>query len=427
MIKILIPVLIGVAASASIIFFSLVNRKRLAEVINRIKSGNFFNNLNISYLVNHFRQESFTKNDNPRPSDDASSELDLTILNCHVKLSEYKDGDCVSDAFEVEICGSIHTPREVQSATMKISITDITGQESDSKPVHGLVKQWQLPDSLVFCYNAKLGKLPQQVTTMPDWTSIALLRHDWLELPRKGQRTLMFETSIFPNDGGERIAHASCIFDFNNPDFGYLDSKENIQRSKTLAIALAFAVGAVDEKLHDCEIKLIKKWTKENIDASETTAKERRKLDKAFKEIIAYFKSGKKLNNFNICQEIVEIVPLEDRYSIMELCLHVAQANGSVTEKELSLLKEIAGWFEIEVEKFREMIQKVLPIEKYEVKDVETILGVTSDMSKEKARRRLNKEYSKWSARVTNTDPEIQSQADQMLKLIAEARSNYIG
>jgi hypothetical protein len=39
----------------------------------------------------------------------------------------------------------------------------------------------------------------------------------------------------------------------------------------------------------------------------------------------------------------------------------------------------------------------------------------------------LNKEYSKWSARVTNTDPEIQSQADQMLKLIAEARSNYIG
>jgi hypothetical protein len=61
------------------------------------------------------------------------------------------------------------------------------------------------------------------------------------------------------------------------------------------------------------------------------------------------------------------------------------------------------------------------------VKDIETILGVTSEMSKEKARRCLNKEYSKWSARVTNTDPEIQSQADQMLKLIAEARSNYIG
>jgi uncharacterized tellurite resistance protein B-like protein len=365
MFKILVPIIIGVAASACIIFFNLVNRKRLTEVINQLKSGSIFSHFNISDFINHFRKESVSKNNNPKPSVEVSSELDLTILNCRVKLSEYKDGDCISDAFEVEICGSIHTPREVQAATLKISITDITEPESEAKSIHGLVKQWQVSDSTEFCYNAKLGKLPHQITTMSDWTSIALLRLDWLELPRKGKRKLMFETSIFPDDGGERIAHASFVFEYDNPDFGYLDSRENIQRSKTLAIALAFAVSAVDEKLHDCEIKLIKKWTKENVDLSETTAKERRKLDKAFKEIIAYFKSGKKLNNYNICQEIVEIVPLEDRYGIMDLCLHVAQANGSVTEKELNLLKDIAGWLEIDVEKFREMIQKVFPIEKY--------------------------------------------------------------
>jgi hypothetical protein len=105
----------------------------------------------------------------------------------------------------------------------------------------------------------------------------------------------------------------------------------------------------------------------------------------------------------------------------------VAQANGSVTSEELNLLKDFANWLEIDADKFREMVQKVLPVNMHEEKDVETILGVTSDMNKEKARRHLNKEYSKWSARVTNSDPEIQSQADQMLKLIAEARSQYIG
>jgi hypothetical protein len=46
-------------------------------------------------------------------------------------------------------------------------------------------------------------------------------------------------------------------------------------------------------------------------------------------------------------------------------------------------------------------------------------------MSREKVRQHLNKEYSKWNSRVTNSDPDIQNQADQMLSLIAEARSHY--
>jgi tellurite resistance protein len=279
----------------------------------------------------------------------------------------------------------------------------------------------------MFCYNAKLGNLPHQVTTMPDWTSISMLRLDWLEFARKGNRKLKFETTIFSDDVGERLACANCYFDYDNQNYGYLDLKDNNERSKTLAIVLAFAVSAVDGKLEKCEIELIKNWTRENVNLSKTPRKERRKLDKAFKETIAFFKSGKKLKNYIICREVVEIAPIEDRCNIMNLCLQVAQANGSVTEKELKLLKDFSSWLEIDVEIFRQMLQKVLPIEICEVKDVETILGVTSDMNKEKARRHLNKEYSKWSARVTNTDPEIQSQADQMLKLIAEARSQYIG
>jgi hypothetical protein len=47
-------------------------------------------------------------------------------------------------------------------------------------------------------------------------------------------------------------------------------------------------------------------------------------------------------------------------------------------------------------------------------------------MSKDKTRKHLNKEYSKWNARVTNTDSEIQAQADDMLKFIAETRSEYV-
>ncbi len=424
--KILTPILFGVAASALLMILGLINRIGFGELINRLRSGDYINYLSFPDLINRFKAAASPKR-KPKPSIEFSPELDLTILNCRVTLSEYQDGDSVSDAFNVEMCGSIHARRDIRSATLKISITDTTDPEPNTYPVQSLVKQWQMPDSTVFCYKAGLGKLPNQVTTLADWTSIALLRLDWLQLPRRGNRELKFVTSIFPAEGGEQLACARCYFTYHNRDFGYLDMKENIKRSKTLAVALAFAVSAADGKLYDCEIELIKNWTMNNIDLSESSNKEQRKLEKAFNETIAFFQGGNELDNYNICREIVEIIPLADRYDIMNLCLYVAQANGIVTTEELNLLKDFSDWLEIDTDKFREMIQRVLPIDMYEEKDVETILGVTSDMNKEKARRHLNKEYSKWSSRVTNTDPEIQSQADQMLKLIAEARSQYVG
>ncbi len=424
--KTLIPILIGVAASASMILLSLIRRVRVDELISRLRPGNLIRQLSFSDLINRFKV-AVSPQKKTKPSIELPPEIDLTVLNCRVKLSEQRDGDCVYEAFDVEIYGSIHARRDVQSATLSISIEDVTYPEHKTEPVQSPVKQWQMPDSSVFCYNAKLGKLPHQVTTISEWTSVALLRLDWLALPRKGKRELMFITSIFPAEGGEQLACARCYFEYHNRDFGYIDMKENIQRSRTLAVALAFAISAADNKLYDCEIELIKNWSRKNINLSETTGKERRKLEKALNETIAFFRDGNTLNNYDICQEIVEITPPSEREPILNLCLHVAQANGSVTSEELNLLKDFASWLEIDSDKFREMVQKVLPVNMYEVMDVETILGVTSDMNKEKARRHLNKEYSKWSARVTNFDPEIQSQADQMLKLIAEARSQYVG
>ena len=438
--KLLIPILIGVTASASMILFSLISRTRLAEFVNRLRSGDLISHFSFSGLMNYIKV-SISPKANPNPSIESSPELDLTVLNCRVKPSKQQDGglrrkascglsedgNSNFDAFDVEICGSIHAPQDVSSANLNISIVDVTEPRSQGEPVHALVKQWQMPDSSVFFYNANLGKLPHQVTTISDWTSIALLRLDWLSLPRKGKRELMFITSIFPAEGSEQLACARCYFAYHNRDLGYLDLQENDQRAKTLAVTLAFAVSAADNKLYDCEVELIKNWARENIDLSEASNKERRKLEKALNETIAFFRDGNQLNNYDICREIVEIAPLAVRYDILNLCLYVAQANSSVTQEELTVLKELANWLEIDTNKFREMVEKVLPVDMHEVLDVETILGVTSDMNKEKARQHLNKEYSKWSARVTSSDPEIQSQADQMLKLIAEARSQYVG
>jgi len=119
-------------------------------------------------------------------------------------------------------------------------------------------------------------------------------------------------------------------------------------------------------------------------------------------------------------------VPLADRYDVLDLCLNVAKANGSVVAEELAALKNLASWLEVDADRFRAMMEKTLPVSMHQVKDAEVTLGVTSDMSERETLQRLNKEYCKWNSRVTSSDPQVQAQADQMLKLIAEARVEYI-
>lgn len=352
---------------------------------------------------------------------------DPEVLNCRIQPTLWTQSEEVYDAFTVQIKGSIRAPDDMHYTTLQVKITDVTDGINGTKPVHSRVRQWQLQDSQVFCYSADLGKVPQQVTTLLDWTDVAQLHFDWLMFPHKGTRDLQLSTSILSRRDDEQLAYATCTFSYDNPEFGYMDLQENILQTKTLAVALAFAVGAVDNKLYDCEVEFIKSWVEENFDSDQASDEDRCKLERALNETIAFFREGNRLDTLTICKEVVEISPLAERYDILDLCLHVAQANGVATAEEIALLKNMAAWLEVDADRFREMVGRILPVDMHEIRDEEVILGVSSDMSKEKTRQQLNKEYFKWNSRVTNSDPQIQSQADHMLRLIAEARKEYVG
>ncbi|MGD8499319.1 MAG: TerB family tellurite resistance protein [Phycisphaerales bacterium] len=445
--KLLIPVLIVLATSVAVIFSGLINRSRLADLVSHVtlrglsycsKLAELVNLVKLKDLIGQFRFpdsfsdiRSWTSRDvEPDRGQESPAQPDMSVLNCRVRLTEAKEGNCVLDTFGVEICGSIHAPNNTRHTALKISILDVTDGVPNARPVQARSRQWSSPDgsnTSVFCYEAELGRLPHQVTALSDWTAVAQLQLDWLVLPRKGRRDLQFNTSVLSADSGQELACAQCTFTYDNPVFGYMDLQENIERTKVLAVALAFAVSAADDKLYDCEVELIKNWARDNIlDNSEQEPDgASHKLDKALGKTVAFFRDGNKLNSYEICREIVEIAPVAQRYDILDLCLYVAQANGSVAAEELTILRDLASWLEVDADKFRVMMEKVLPIDMHEVTDVEAVLGINSEMSKEKARQHLNKEYSKWNSRVTNSDPEIQSQADQMLKLIMEARGQY--
>ncbi len=358
---------------------------------------------------------------------DNASRPGQSQFNCRVSLTQQKDGSSITNGFDVQIAGSIHALCDSCQTALRIFVTDITDKKSKSNQVHSRVQQWQMPNSSAFCYNANIGRLPSQTITLSDWTTAARLNIDWLMFAHKGERKLQFSVSILSQPDGREIACTKCIFLYENPDFGYIDLQENIQRAKILAVALAFAVSAADWKLYDCEVELIRNWAIKAFNADKASKKVRCEVEKALDTTVDFFSEGNQLDIYEICREITEITSVADRYDILDICLHVARVKGFVTAEELAVLKTIADRLKVDADKFRDMMEKTLPVNIHQVKDVEIVLGVTSDMGREKTRQQLNKQFFKWNSRVTNSDPQIRAQADQMLDLIANARSRYIG
>jgi uncharacterized tellurite resistance protein B-like protein/uncharacterized protein YacL (UPF0231 family) len=428
--KLLIPISIMLAASVGLLFPGIVGRLRnkaleywsnLLELIDGTASrANQQRRPKIKSQL--FRQKL------PYRSEESNLPVNMNALNCQVQWTKLEEEKSIYDAFSIEICGTINAPADNCDTTLNISIMDVTDGVANAKVVQSQLPQWSSqdgPDPSAFSFNVRLGRLPSKETTVSDWTSIAQIRFDWLMFPRKGKRLLQFITSIMSAEDNQQLALAQCKFACENPFYGYIDLQENGERTNILAVALAFAVSAADNELYDCEIELIKNWAKDNVLESSASDTDEQKLNKALEKTIAFFRAGNNIDTYKICDEIVSIAPVAQRYDILELCLYVAQSKGSATNEELTLLKNMAEWLNVDSEKFRNMMEKVLPVDMHQVRDVETILGITSDMSKEKVRKHLNEEYSKWNSRVTNADPDIQNQADQMLKLIAEARSQY--
>lgn len=347
-------------------------------------------------------------------------------LDCSMSLVTENHHQKQSDSFVVKIKGSIRAPRDRRHTVAQIVITDVTEGIAKAKPANSRLERWQMNDSSVFCYSVELGRLPKAVTKLSDWITIANINADWLTLPRRGKRDLLLVVSILSDKTGEKIASTYCNFIYENSELGYIDLQENIEHAKILAITLAFAVAVADNDLADCELELIRNWAQTNIAAFSGSNRSKRRLEKALNRTVDLLNQGQKIDIPSVCAEIVCIAANQQRRDILQLCMYVAKATGIVTEDKFNTLCDIADRLEIDAEQFFAMTERFLPPDICRVKDIGMLVGITSDMSKDEAREQLNKQYKKWSSRVTNFNPEVRQHAASMLKYIAKARNEYI-
>jgi len=354
------------------------------------------------------------------------SSPDLSAFNCRVRLDAEQQGQAVANIFALDICGTIAGSEEKQNTTVEVTVEDFTDSPANPRPVRSRTRQWRAADSPEFCYRSELGRLCGLVTVVSNWTEVARIRAHWLLFARKGRRSLRFRTRILCRKSGRLLASAEFYCAYDNPELGYLDLQDNRLQARSLGVALAFGVSAADGRMYACEIELIRQWARDNVCGEGASKDAVRKIERALDQTVEFFRQGGVLENRRICSDVVRLAPPGDRHDILELCLRVAGAKGSVGEQELALLKDLGEWLEIGDELFGELVERLLPVNMHQVEDARVVLGVTPDMSGEAARKHLNRQYSKWNARVTNSDPQIQAQADMMLNLIAEARRRYV-
>ncbi len=363
-----------------------------------------------------------------RRSDKSDGAVNLGVLNCRARIGREPKGDTWQTVLVLDICGTIEAPDDGHEVELKTTLSDVTDNKGQTPlPVPARPKQGPINRAVSFTYQTEIGKLCQRHTVLEDWMTVAQISPEWLVLPRQGHRELRFNVAIISRSTGQELATGSCVGAFENLEIGYLDVDDNIQRAKTLAVGLAFSVGAANNALREPETNVIYGWVRTNFGSGDASEGARLELEQALRKTAGFFLKGGRLNLEEICKEIVEIAPMVGRLDIMDLCLRVAGAKGQVTTTDIGLLKDLAQWLRIDRTRLRAMVEKTLPVSMHQSEDAEMILGVTTEMSKDEVRHQLNREYAKWSSRVISSDPAIRKQADQMLNLIANARTQYIG
>lgn len=345
--------------------------------------------------------------------------------SCQIRLEAAGDAGTDDDYFVIEIGGSIPGCVTAQTACVEVSIEDVTDGVAAIQLVLTKGQDGTANSFAPFLCQTELGTLPPQGIHLEGWTALVRIRTDWLILARSGRRSLLFHVNILAGPHKKKLTSTKSIIDYQNSSLGYVELRENLRTLRLGATALALASAEANRKPTRAQFNLIRQWAVNGLDLNEVSFWSRWRFRLALKRM-ARTVGRNNPGLQTLCQQIAQATPYAQRYDVITLCLQVQSARGSVNQEELDFIRQLAAWLQLDPERVRDMIDKILPIDLFEELDALTILGIGADMSQAQIRQHLNREYAKWNARVTHADPDIQTQAETMLDLIAQTRGEFV-
>lgn len=370
-------------------------------------------------------------------SSSASSELKLRVREINEKNEQT---GYVYPAFEVQVRGSVPVPHDQCPVQFRLHLYD--GPEDGLQPVLCSLQDLQEAQTQAFEWRSDTFAMPFH-NGLDDWTTMISIPKEVLVFPAKGERRVGFQFSVVAaenppqfqygfTDGTTGMMYAVCSTNrtFDNQEEGYEDGEENRRVAMNTAIELSLHMAALGGEVGRPEAEVVKGWMAQ---AVENFPEEQRKEQKAELGAVAKRAFNAAVNGETDLAEIVrrmnDAAAVQEKYNALELCLEVMAADGKAEAQEMEALDRIANMLRVDIKTYHELreqrIAKLTDVGEVSG-NLNTMLGITGDMSPEEVKKHLTAQYRKWNSRVSHSDEKVRKRASEMLLLIGEARAKFV-
>jgi len=317
----------------------------------------------------------------------------------------------------VEIRGNLIGPHDHWGPRFVVGLRDQT--DGAEKPILCFIPDMSIEDSGIFLMKSAQQTIPYRSATIGGWETVCRIPLDALVFPAGGERKVELLLGV---ELAERIlSEATATMRVTVEGRGYEEMAENRRRMDQLTVELAMAVSAADGSFDEDEAQEVKTFVRSRIDAAPTDIAQavKEELNEAVRQGARALQENRVPE---LCREMVGLTDPAQRYAVLELGLRIAGVDERADPGELRALELIARGLELDMDRFRSMLDKQLPIQFHDDKSAESVLGITPDMTREQVDQKLNAEFRKWNARATHKDPKIREQARQMIALISDTK-----
>ncbi len=316
----------------------------------------------------------------------------------------------------VSMSGGIRVACDNLDTDVRVELLDVTGGQGSAEPVLSAEPQWQQSQSPVFHYQAHNGVIPSRHSVLPKPVSIVKIPLHQLRFARRGRRKIQVQVAITSRDHQQVFARAQTSTEYVARRDGFVEMQERHEAVLRAAVELACAAA---EQPHMADAAdLIGDWLAEKTQHFTPRSSLTEPLDRLMQ-------SEGTMDTAAACECILAWGRKSDAAATMDLVLQVAALHSEPSGRQETLLWSLAEQLAISGQRFQMLCQKRLLREHCSACWAPLLLGIRGQLPPDELRSRLNEQYRKWNARVTHVDAEVRRQADIILSLIAEVRSQH--
>jgi hypothetical protein len=348
-----------------------------------------------------------------------TSVFDRFRFSCHVEQFSDETQPVRQDQFfRIQMIGRIPTEQENVDTDVQIEVLDVTEGQSHAHQVLSTDEQYRDEENSQFHLIQHNGVVPDKNAVLARQVTVAQFPCHILRFAYRGRRKLLFRTTVIETASGKKLVSAQQIVEYVYCSDGYREVHG--RRLEVLQVCVEMSAIVLGSPPYSEGVRnLWSEWIQQKAEmfiSSDEAAKTVETIQSRFASVTMQHSSD----------IILAYGKNTDRFFAIELALQTTALGGFVSKENLVKLFQAARMLEIQQDRFLSIAQKLLLSSQCQIEDPAQLLGITSDMDGDSFRKRLNEEYRKWNARVTHPEAQIRSQADRILTLIAEIRSQWL-